>query len=169
MSPWGSLKIFEFRHLSDGKSLKMSGGLHQNGRLRTRSVEASAERRRARPRRVTFRAPLILGKGISSCHVRPVFGAFKGHKKNLEIPKGPSPAWYLPGPEVAPAGSRNGMHPEILPVVEKWRKLRKLQKISRFNKKNMGICWEIMLIKHGLCKRKSKFFLRQSKVSQLGC
>jgi len=51
-------------HLSDGKSLKMSGGLtHQNGRLRT------AERRRARPRRVTFRAPLILGKGISSCDV----------------------------------------------------------------------------------------------------
>jgi hypothetical protein len=30
------------------------------------------------------------------------------------------------------------MHPEILPVVEKWRKLRKLQKISRFKKKT----WE---------------------------
>lgn len=70
-------------HLSDGKSLKMSGGLtHQNGRLRT------AERRRARPRRVTFRAPLILGKGISSCDVRPVFGAFKGHKKKSGNPQG---------------------------------------------------------------------------------
>ena len=113
--------------------------------------------------------PSSLARGFRLAMLDPFLGPLKDTKKIWKSPRVPRLLGIFQGQRWRLPGHGMGCTLKFFPLLKNGGNSGNSKKYRGSKKKNMGICWEKMLIKHGLCKRKSKFFLRQSKVSQLGC